>query len=1815
MNYKEQLQNLSKKYTQNFAPGGVVGNPGFGTKVTKQYKDENNREIVEFSDGKRMYTDSPEYQKLYSEGLLYGESPDKITYPQANANPEMERYKRIESENPFGEFVRPYFEGQSGAIARATGQSQDSLENMPEDYKKRYDESINKKWAEDVFNSNPQNEGETRGEYLNRIAQGMNPRVQKALYDNLPSGQAETLWQATGRGLENLISNQTGQGSLEERIQNNSSLSDFEKQRMLEDAQKNSYTSNIGTNFESLSAASIAPKLVQSMYRPNYSVMDALKGRQNDAGMLEDELTDPANYAGIGLISKFAKNFKKFNNLRKEVKTTLPLYDDFDGIPSSNHISIPYMDQPYGDGVKTTNKELKDWSELYRGEFSEIYGNEFSEKDLGLFAKRKNAHNIIEDPNYTDTFNNTITNQFMNLQGFRKESVQSPVDKTLIESYTRGYDDMINRRGSREGDFYSRDFYEKEIIPEFEDIVTRNKLTKNASSYRGTKDYELTVDRNGKPVVTRFSEMEDGDIFEPQSFVSTSLTPHTADTFGTVDEFKLPPGQSYLIPNAIRRNTYAKEDELVLPSKLKFKFEKIKEHERISDNGIEYDFGTDSHNMNGVKVFGHDKDKNGIMNYGRVPMSKTTNIRGRFTPINPYLAIPGAAALGVAQAQSYQQGGQIQEDWKQKYSTNPYFKDREDWGDKLSNKFPNGTKSVKDVINTAAKQMGVDPGLLYTSSMEEGMKLALQGEDTGERRAGFKEFRSKNPKAAQQYPIDGGYFYGLNTFGDKYGKIIKPSSFPAGYKFQPYPQTDPKTGEVFYNSAAFKSHDDAIMAKAGMMRQVEDAMNARYKKNNINLSPEAQKFFSMVGYNMGEDKTIEMIKSYEQKGYLKDDRFLDANFQPASWKEPYTNVQRRYQNYKILNEQGHFPQLPNNNNGQLVVTNKQSGGEVQNELQKTKDWWNRYLNSPKYLERLQKEFPDSSPEQVQRELEARKLNLEKTYPIVGEGHFKDDMSDASGYTTSPEMDERQYADLRTLATNFKEDYVLPSSRPVYVKDGTDSSTYNHEISHSVDESGRRIPLKTIAKLVNKVRGVSPAEIKRDGDGMFIYPAKNKETLQALSNIDNFYPIDNEMDRNYGAAFKDIKWKIGGDPTEYSPVFGYRGNPTEIIARLQPLREELYRKGIHDSATEDISKETLRKYIQETFEDEDKPIPSHLMDLLNEVKGNREQGIENLQWMLNNIAKRDEKNKKPVVAQKGGNVGNSLKNQLNALAQKFQTGGCVECEQQKMQKGGKTVAEKWEEATGTSWQEAKNRNLTDGSFQQNIDLMGKLERGELSNSNQVVSPQSANINFDNASTFNQAFSEARKTLGSNQIFTYKGKKFGTNIEGEAFTPSVQTLSQHNMIDADTNDRLNQQNKMVGSVYSTKKTVKVEPEYKDWDRIKMRKDELNKMKQADLIREFHKNSDEEYLVLDKAKGRMHLYKGDKEITSYSVGVGENKGDEQTRTWVDKSTKKTDWDKGNKQTGAGIYTVSGRTQKNKQFSDAPSWNFLNENGIEVPMAIHATETQDRLNKIKDNDPTNNRVSNGCINGQCNNLKDLYQRGYKEGQKLYVLPDNDENKYQYKNGKLVLSSTDNKVNRTVNTLKYKPIKIYMPKDKNDVDNKFAQTLVQNKKELMQNLKIDGDTYNDIALLSLGILGQESNFGQSSKYKIKENIPGVVSSLKFITGNNSNNSKGLTQIKFDSQNSEVQKMFKKYGVTKDNLNQPEKASLATVILLSHMYNNELKGTKLLKDSKVKWQDALLYLNQGKKSELVNRTATPDKNIYIKNIKNHMNKFKLKELD
>ena len=527
--------------------------------------------------------------------------------------------------------------------------------------------------------------------------------------------------------------------------------------------------------------------------------------------------------------------------------------------------------------------------------------------------------------------------------------------------------------------------------------------------------------------------------------------------------------------------------------------------------------------------------------------------------------------------------------------------------------------------------------------------------------------------------------------------------------------------------------------------------------------------------------------------------------------------------------------------------------------------------------------------------------------------------------------------------------------------------------------------------------------------------------------------------------------------------------------------------------------------------------------------------------------------------------------------------------------GTVVSALYTQKTGKDWNTAKQEGLTTGSYEDNMKLRQRLLSGEFDNRQSIINKQGNNSqnnttvqnqDYTKAKDFNEAFKIARNQLGANQIFEYQGRKYGTNLKGEKFEPSEEVLTKNNMNKPEVKERLQQQNKMITSVYSDKQTAKLEPEYQDWDKVKKRKQELNKMNQSEIIKNYHKNSDEQYLILDKKRGKLHLYQGDKEITSYNVGTGANVGDEQTKTVI--RNGKVMWDEGNKMTGAGIYEVSGVNPKNPHYSNAPTWNFKNEQGIEVPMAIHSS-FGDRTSKIKDKDETNNRLSNGCINGICYDLEELYKKGYKQGQKLYVLPDDENNTYEVSNGKLIFKSKNQNVNRTVNTLNYKPIKIEIDEKKfkeevftasdfndeteyNNTTKPFVQALADNKQKIMKTAKINGDVYNDIAKIAFGIYGTESNFGDTHSaignlgrainkfYDPKSSSsPDYKSKATTYGANKDSNSVGLTQIRFNMLDESEKKILKELGITKnEQLLNPKDCAIATVAILATRYNNQL---------------------------------------------------------
>lgn len=556
--------------------------------------------------------------------------------------------------------------------------------------------------------------------------------------------------------------------------------------------------------------------------------------------------------------------------------------------------------------------------------------------------------------------------------------------------------------------------------------------------------------------------------------------------------------------------------------------------------------------------------------------------------------------------------------------------------------------------------------------------------------------------------------------------------------------------------------------------------------------------------------------------------------------------------------------------------------------------------------------------------------------------------------------------------------------------------------------------------------------------------------------------------------------------------------------------------------------------------------------------------------------------------------------------------------------GGTPSEIWTKRTGLPWSVARKMNLTDGTSEGNLDLIKRLSAGELDSiikeaKTVIDEPTTKKENIGDVDfliqdleTFDEAFRVARQNLGAGRLFKWRGRVYGTNLAGEKLEASEDDLSKYNMNTDFNKKHIKEENKKVESPLSSKEVVKVEPEWKDWKDVKKSQKEANKMSNADKIVSFEKDKNNRYVIVDKQNSRMHLYEGDKKLESYEVGTGMSTGDKQTETKIafkndagervfakealDSNgnlkkgyTSEVAWEEGNKQTGAGTYKIS---SVNK-FKGAPSFTLENENGIEVPTVIHAT-LKEREKFFGNDNLEDNRMSYGCINGLCQDIENLASYGIGPGTNVYILPEDEGNSYQIVNQKLVFKSSDADVNRTTKTLNYIPIRTKVDFGKialNDENSTIGQQArIQNylkgiedaKRDIMRLASIDGDVYNDIASISFGIFGAESDYavtygttknymkgaarsisdsygGPDYQFEMEDSyVPGGGSWATPSTfGKYKNRSLGVTQLRWSTLEDKEKKLLSDLGIYSiRDFSDPYKAAKGTTALLAYRYNN-----------------------------------------------------------
>jgi hypothetical protein len=177
-------------------------------------------------------------------------------------------------------------------------------------------------------------------------------------------------------------------------------------------------------------------------------------------------------------------------------------------------------------------------------------------------------------------------------------------------------------------------------------------------------------------------------------------------------------------------------------------------------------------------------------------------------------------------------------------------------------------RPARDVVLSAAQKSGIDPSFLMASAYQEGLgKAILKPDEVSE---AYENARAKGVDL-KDYPVDGFYNYGVDTFGNNYAQLKRylPEKFEE--RFRLYDAKNEKGESV--KTAAFKTNEDGLIAKSAFMKMEMDNLSNYAKQKGIQLDDKAKKYFTMAAFNAGPGNAKIMIDEYAK---AKDkNKFID----------------------------------------------------------------------------------------------------------------------------------------------------------------------------------------------------------------------------------------------------------------------------------------------------------------------------------------------------------------------------------------------------------------------------------------------------------------------------------------------------------------------------------------------------------------------------------------------------------------------------------------------------------------------------------------------------------------------------------------------------------------------------------------------------------------------------------------------------------------------------------------------------------------------------------------------------------------------------
>lgn len=219
-----------------------------------------------------------------------------------------------------------------------------------------------------------------------------------------------------------------------------------------------------------------------------------------------------------------------------------------------------------------------------------------------------------------------------------------------------------------------------------------------------------------------------------------------------------------------------------------------------------------------------------------------------------------------------------------------------------------GSASAKDISTAAASKLGLDPALLYSSAMVEGM--------SGNFKNAQGEYDYERSGSSDKYPVNSSADFGLDQIHSEIPRLQQKGYLSKDIAFvkavHPAGQLGSGGKPVTQNDVDFKSIEDAMAAKAAYLKDKYDDIDAFAKQKGIELSPKARDFFALVNYNAGTGNGHKMLEDYAAAGALKNDSFLKTrptaggNLKATSWSVPYQNVIRRMKMADALHQEKLF---------------------------------------------------------------------------------------------------------------------------------------------------------------------------------------------------------------------------------------------------------------------------------------------------------------------------------------------------------------------------------------------------------------------------------------------------------------------------------------------------------------------------------------------------------------------------------------------------------------------------------------------------------------------------------------------------------------------------------------------------------------------------------------------------------------------------------------------------------------------------------------------------------------------------------------------